>query len=301
VKAIPVSAADSFFERGVLDRNDEWLAIADFLIDRGTDNGTPLHPCLMDPFLDESSLRESLSPRGSLPDRYTRLFPAAGLWRHRAGKLSITAAADTTTALGVRYGAVDLQAVKVCASWFGQGQFCPETIREDGGEIVIVDAGERHRLPGYDLPLDRPVSWEDLQAGVDRPRIDLAPLVVKLRIQPIDAGLEVHLVTEGGTDRVPFQVEFCFAPGAELITESHVQMTAADGWVHLRAGFAVVRNGTDAIRISSGNAAHTWSDMRGAEKEPGVFRVLVTFFTPVDHAFRIEAGDWRVGDGCFAD
>ena len=58
--------------------------------------------------------------------------------------------------------------------------------------------------------------------------------------------------------------------------------------VFLRRRYGSMRYGNDVIRIGPGaNAHHMW-EMRDAETAPGHVRVLLTFRTPVDHAFTLQ-------------
>ncbi len=299
LRVAPANLADSFFEMGALDGNGEWLAIADLLIARGVTEYSVVHSAWMDPFVDEPRLRSAELARSPVPDRYTETFPHAGLWRHRDRKLSVTAGIHTTSPLSIQFGRVTLRAVKFYGSWYGMGQFEPTVMRRDDDEIVLVDSGKRRHPPGYDLPLGRPVPWEEIEAGVRRRRIEQPALAMELRLRLAGSAIEARFRTSGGLDGIPFQIEFCFESGGEWETASQFQVGAADQAIHLREGAGVLRCGSEAIRISPGRADHAYREMRGLERETGSFRVLMTMFTPVDHAFKIEAGDWRIGDGTF--
>ncbi len=46
--------------------------------------------------------------------------------------------------------------------------------------------------------------------------------------------------------------------------------------------------GSDVIQIGPGHAGRTFWQMRATELAPEHVRVLVTFFTPVDHALQLR-------------
>ncbi len=50
-----------------------------------------------------------------------------------------------------------------------------------------------------------------------------------------------------------------------------------------------MRYGSDVIRIGPGAVSHGMWQMRDAETAPDHVRVVLTFWTPVDHAFTIRS------------
>ena len=60
-----------------------------------------------------------------------------------------------------------------------------------------------------------------------------------------------------------------------------------DAW-SLPKGYSVYRSGADAIKFGPGAAAHTYTQVRGAEvKLPGP-SVYITGYTPFDHTLTFE-------------
>ena len=60
--------------------------------------------------------------------------------------------------------------------------------------------------------------------------------------------------------------------------------------IFLKRGHGTMRFGADTIRLGPGNDAHRTWQMRHTEPPAGHVRVLVPFFTPVDHAFAVRVG-----------
>ena len=291
-RVVPSFMADSFYDMARRDGNGVWATVADELIDRADDL-----TWLMQPFMLNPDYREESVERLPVPGEFVAGFPTARIWRVRRGKLSATAAAGTTTAFELKYGEAHLKAVKVCGSYFGIAQFSGETYREVDGGVEMTHVTAAHRRPSYDLPLGRPVPWGTFNdVAAERDTWPLEPFTVTLGVREAKGGFDVSVRTEGGVARVPFQIEFCFdGPGHWETSDCAVE--AANGQTAiLKAGTGTFRRGLDAISISPGAAAHRAWHMRGNEPEPGVFRALLTYRSPVDAVVHVRYGDWSVAD-----
>jgi len=293
---VPVSLADSFFDLAQRDGNGVWAGAADRLVAAGSD---PMHQVwLIHPFLAHPEYRHDTLPRAPLPGSFSRVFAASGLWRVRRGPLSATAAAGNTVAFAVRYGEVDLKAVKVAGTYLGTSGFAADALEAAEGGVGLIHRGATRPLPGYELPLGRPVPFGEFAAQrPERERWTLPPLDQVLDIREVAGGFDLRLRTDGGLDRVTFQIECCFDGPGEWETGDQVTQVANGQTAILKAGYGVFRRGERAIRLGPGGAAHRMWQMRGTEPEPDSFRVLITLQTPVDRVLEIRCGRWSPASG----
>lgn len=289
-RVVPVGMVDSYLALAHIDGNGFYAAVADWLSshDRA---GIPwsLEPLLTHPDRDPSAIE-----RSPLPDTYTRWMPDSGVWRVRSGKLSATAAVGISSPLSVRFGDVEV-GVKVCATYFGRGQFRADRIEQidDGVRLTFDGASGTRGAPGYYHPVGTPVSMADYrQVMTERDYTAYERLSMTLDITTVDGGFDCRLVTTEPFDNIPLEILFAFSPGGTLQTDSLIADGAAGHTAFLTSGDAVYHAGKDAISVGPGSAAHRMRDMRGSEPEPTAFRLLTTFRVPVDHTFRIRTGTW---------
>ncbi len=290
-RVVPLSIADSFYDLARRDGNGVWAAGADQLVAAGSD---VVHGVwLVHPFLAYPGYRDDALPRQPLPDNYRKVFPASGLWRIRRGPLSATAAAGNTVAFAVRYGEVALKAVKIAGTYSHTAKFTADTLEAADGGARLVHPGATRPIPGYDLPLGRPVPFgEFAKLRPERDRWTLPPLDQILDIREVDGGFDLHLRTAGGLDRVTFQIECCFDGPGEWETADQVIQVANGQTAILKAGHGIFHRGAHGISVGPGGDAHRMWQMRGTEPEPDSFRVLITLQTPIDRALEIRYGQW---------
>jgi hypothetical protein len=81
---------------------------------------------------------------------------------------------------------------------------------------------------------------------------------------------------------------FDFAPGGVWETADTRTNPQAGQNIFLKQGAGTMRYGNDVIQLSPGHAEHSYWDMRAAEPAPDHVRVLLTFFTPVDHLMHLR-------------
>ena len=286
-----MSLAESFYDLARRDGNGVWARMADQLVATGSD---PVHSVwLIHPFIDHPEYRQDTLARAPLPDDFSRVFPVAGVWRVKRGALSATAAADNTVAFALRYGAVDLKAVKIAGTYHSTAFFAADTLAATGDGVRLVHEGAKRRLPGYELPLDRPVPVGEFGALWPlRERWTLPVLDQTLDIREVPGGFDLHLRTDGGLDRVTFQIECCFTGPGEWETADQVIPVADGQTAILKSGHGIFRHGEYAISVGPGNIAHRMWQMRGTEPEPDSFRVLITLQTPIDRVLEIRYGRW---------
>ena len=256
-RVIPSGIADSFFAMAQRDRNGVWASIADMLVANGRD---PAHDVwLIQPFMENPAYQDDTLQRQPLPDQYRRFFPVSRLWRVKRGLLSATASADNLTAFALRYGDVNLTAVKLACTYSATGTFEADQFAaiEHGVRMVHLGVTATRPVPGYDLPLGRPVPLGTFgEVRAERERWTLPPMDQILEIREVDRGFDLQLKTEGGLDRVTYQVEFCFEGPGEWETADQVVQVQNNQTAILKAGYGIFHRGEHAIRIGPGQAAH---------------------------------------------
>lgn len=231
------------------------------------------------------------------PGDFARHFPHNGLWRARRGALSATVFRDAACLLALRHGAAELSGLSIHQSYFSQasGRFIGETLAGEGDRAVLRSSGRADpRRPGYEQPLGRPVPperWAELTGERDLRR--LPPATSELAVALVPDGLTVRYRTLDGTPGVVAQVAFDFPPGGIWETGDTALRPGAGQTLFLKRGHGAMRYGADVIRIGPGADAHRTWQMRHTAPAPGHVRVLVPFFTPVDHEFAIGVGRGR--------
>lgn len=226
----------------------------------------------------------------AFPFEFRRAFPQSGLWRSRRGPIGATAFANKTRLLTVVFGQAELTAMKISQSYFGTGRLVAGTLTESPRGCVLRSEGDVdvHR-PGYDLPLGRPVDpsrWFET-----RPEREWRPLprcVSEVVIEEAPDGFDVTYRTLDGMPGVTAQIALDFPPGGVWETGDTCLKPLAGQALFLKAGSGAMRYGHDTIEVGPGADAHRMWAMRDTEPAPGHVRVLITFETPVNHAFMIR-------------
>ncbi|MCZ6633248.1 MAG: hypothetical protein O7G87_07570 [bacterium] len=290
-KVVLVNMVDSYYDLARRDGNGFYAAVADWLFDQQPGG----LPWTVHPFLEHPEWREDTLEREPLPESYSKVYPVAGLWRVRRGKMSATTAAGITAPFSLKYGNLELTSVNVCASYFAVSQFVGENFREEAGKVVMTHPGRGsyHDSPVYYMPLDEPVPTERFyEMRKERDVYAVPPLVIDLEMEEVEQGFDVVVRTREGLDRVPFQIACDFVPGGELDFDSGVIQGQAGDVVFLKSGYATYHIGNDAISIGPGAYTHRMWNMRGSESAPNAFRVLITLMTPVDQVLKVRCGTW---------
>lgn len=239
-------------------------------------------------------------PAGGDPDALlrpgVRHFAKNGLWRLRRGSLSVSVFRDQPRLLDFRHGRAFLTGVSIHQSYFGVGQFLADEMEVVGEERVrLVSHGLRNPYrPGYEQPLGRPVPpdcWQEMRA--ERAVRRVPPATSELMIEPTGDGLRLRFRTLDGLDRATTQIAFDFPAGGVWETGDTRFEPQAGQVIFLKGGYGTLRcggGGSDALQIGPGAYAHHMTAMRDAvPAAPGMVRILMTFVTPVDHAFTISA------------
>lgn len=228
-----------------------------------------------------------------LPTHYNRHFPHNGIWRIRQARLSASLFAGVTRLLSLVHGQAELSSVKISLTYFGSycGRFFGDEMRVEGTRTVLRNEGlRRPRRPGYELPLGRPVTPEQWNATFgERPLRTLPPLTAELTVDEVAGGFDLRYQLLDGLDGIAAQIAFDFPPGGIWETQDTRTMPGAGAVLFLKHGYGEMRYGSDVIRIGPGAISHGMWQMRDAEPAPDHVRVLLTFWTPVDHRFEVRA------------
>ena len=228
----------------------------------------------------------------ALPDDFARYYPHNGLWRVRRGALSASFFRGATRLLTLRYGRAELASLKISANYFGTagGWFIGNSLAVEGDTATFRSEGlGRSRRPGYELPLGRPVPPAQFEAMLPQRELrKLPPLTSSLAVKEVPAGFDFRYRTLDGLDRVTAQIAFDFPPGGIWETGDTVLKPQAGQVIFLKGGHGAMRYGDDVIRIGPGADAHRMWAMRDSEQAPQHVRLLMTFTTPIDHAFSIR-------------
>ncbi|MGD0772655.1 MAG: hypothetical protein ABSC05_07510 [Candidatus Solibacter sp.] len=235
--------------------------------------------------LEYPELSGPLPAAEALPEDYEKWFPAVGLARIRRGRWDATMVLqESSRFFSARHGGTVIQAVRFATSFFGKGQFVPDSCVKDGAKYVF-----RQSLSApYYQPLVPPRkvdyrNWGALRAQRRQTQVCKLEQMATVTEQP--RGFELRLQS-GGTPGVPLAVEISLREGGKLEgcrPAPHV----ADGWI-LERDFATYRVGGDTLRFGPGAAGHLLTQLRGAEpKLPGQ-SVYLTGYTPFDQTLRFE-------------
>jgi hypothetical protein len=235
--------------------------------------------------LEYPELAGALPTAAPLPEDYEKWFAAVGLARIRRGRWDATLVLkESSRFFSARNGGAVVNAVRFASSFFGKGQFVPDTCIKEGTNYVF-----RQSLSApYYQPLTPPQkvdykNWGALRS--QRRQTQVCKLEQSATVVEQKRGFELRLQSNG-TPGVPVAVEISLREGGELQgcrPAPHVP----DGWV-LEKDFATYRAGGDTVRFGPGAAAHLLTQLRGAEpKLPGQ-SVYLTGYTPFDHTLRFE-------------
>ena len=301
-RAVPTGLADGYHALAHLDDNGLYAAVADWLVAHGGSGLVCLPNYVLHP-----EWRTTCIERTPLPERYSRVYPASGLWRVRRGAVSATAAAGLTAPFSVVCGQAELAAVKISSTYFATGQFVGEEFAEADKGVRMQHKGRNRIYPEKDyvggiywLPIAEQVdadNWREVRGR--RATYELPPLEVELHAEEVTGGFDLHIRTAGGVDGVPFQIEGVFEPGGTLEMDSALVEGRAGHTVFLKAGYALYRVGNDAIRLGPGAMEHTMWRMRNSEIDEGRLRVLIALRTPVARTLEIRCGQWSDAKGGF--
>jgi len=235
--------------------------------------------------LEYPELNRALPPAKALPEDYEKWFPAIGLARIRRGRHDATLVLqESSRFFSARNGDAVINAVRFASSFFGKGQFLPESCVREGAKYVFRQA----LSAPYYQPLEPAQKVDYKNWGVMRARrkqTQICRLEQSAVVTEIRNGFELRMQS-GGTAGVPVAVEISLREGGTL-EGCRPAPHAPGAWI-LEKDFATYRVGGDAVRIGPGVAAHLLTQLRGAEERLPGQSVYLTGYTPFDLTLRIE-------------
>ena len=235
--------------------------------------------------LEYPELAGPLPETAPLPEDYEKWFGVMGLARIRRGRWDATMVArDSSHFFSARNGAAVINAVRFATSFFGKGQFVPETGAKEGDRYVFRQSLE---APYYQpLTPPQPVTYKNWGAlrGARR-QTQVCRLQQSATVTERKSGFELR-VQSSGTPGVPLAIEINLREGGTL--EGCRPAPHADGAWILAQDFATYRMGGDTIRFGPGAAAHLLTQLRGAEPRLPGQSVYITGYTPFDQTLRFE-------------
>lgn len=225
-----------------------------------------------------------------LPKRFESFLPNSNIVRYRKDEYEISVMANNAYFLHIDAPGINLKA-RMCASFFAVAQFLPEKLEktEDGYIMTMTAHGE------YKLPLDNPDESCKNYWSIDyskRKSIQEQNLTLSFVMKFTEDGIKFN-VSAGGTDKVPFKLEFFVNPGLHAETGDSLTVTNAGGNIYSKSGELYLESSRGFfMKINGLKCRHQYSaNMRGSFETPGdVFTVYSTDFTPVDQSIEIKMG-----------
>ena len=293
LRVVPVGIADSFYDMAQRDQNGVWAQVADNLAAQGSDQAHS--PWLIQPFMQNPDYRNDTLDRKPLPNNFAHHYPISGLWRVKRDKLSATSATGNRTALAVRYGNINMRAIKFSGTYMSTSNLQADKMEPIQNGVQLTQKGADHRAPGYDLPLNKEVPLGKFGAvRSTRERWTCPEIDLTLDIVEVENGFNLHYTTEGGLDRVPIEIECTFEGPGEWETHDNVLQVDNGQSAILKSGYGTFHNGNEGITIGPGSGVHRDWNMRNSEPDHDSFRVLITLQTPVDYTLEVRYGTWSM-------
>ena len=223
----------------------------------------------------------------------------SGIYRVKDGKFSSTVRTDSSDFMNIRYGNVQLVSSRILLSYFGGAKYIADRIEKDNESVKLhfVSLHNVKEHPAYWMPIGKTVSYEELpfnNVGIrelkKRPDFEAVVEISNMK----ENGFDISVKTEGGMDAVRFSWEFLFVPNGKVETDC-VELTAVkDETLFLKEGTLTYSFNNDFIRIDGGFYSHRALSMN--EGTNGMFRVVLTDFSPVERKIHIEYGEINEDD-----
>jgi len=235
-------------------------------------------------FLEAPELAAPLPPPTALPANFERHFSHSGLVRIRRGEMSATILADNPSFFSLHVGSAAVT-LRFASAFFGKGQFVGQRLRRQGKSWVLSQD-----LTG---PYYQPIGIEHRRSDGDwnkmprelRPTSEVQSLKSTVRITEVDRGFDVKLDISG-TNGVPIAIEFNCRDGSSIFGAA--RLTQVPGaWV-LPSGEARISSDNSSVFIGEGQAAHRWTQIRGALPKRSGESVYVTGFSPFQDTLRFR-------------
>jgi hypothetical protein len=233
--------------------------------------------------LEYPELSQPLPSPRPLPDNFERAFDEIGIARIRRGPLSATLVlGGSSRFLTLRYGDAVMEGVRFATSFFGKGQFIPETATKRAAAYEF-----RQSLEGpYYQPLREKITartWDESRRR--RSQSEVCRLEQSADVTEVANGFRVRLRADG-TRGVPVAVELSFRDGGTL--DGCRPIPDMSGTFVLEQGRGTYRAGRHEIRFGPGDAPHRYTQLRGAEARLPGLSVYITGYTPFDRTISLD-------------
>ncbi|MEM6503833.1 MAG: hypothetical protein AAF711_00045 [Planctomycetota bacterium] len=291
----PSALADSFMDMAIRDGNGRFAEMADRL---ACTTVTDQSEWRLHPLLTHGRDRADAVTRRPILDRYTRHFERSRLWRARRGEFSVTAAATPSAPISVAYRHI-AASLDLRGNYFNLACFQADVIEPTDAGVRLRHLGLERMPPGWDLPLNRPVVFDNPHEGYyplasdgTRDRWLLPPLDITMELKVVDDGFDLAIKTHGGLDRIPFVLEFRTDTG-EYWETTDAAIRASEGQcVVLKAGNGTFVSNGQAIALTPGCDAHRAFHAGATVPKPGGFLVQIPLVTPVEYCLSLRCGSW---------
>ncbi len=268
------------------DRNGQFATLAA----RAAPDGARLSALLEYP-----ELSQPLPQSVALSDNFEQTFNDVGIARIRRGSLSATLVlGGSSRFFTLRYGGAVMEGIRFATSFFGKGQFIPQTgvkrppsRARDGEAVGAYEFRQSLEAPYYQPLAEKvtPGNWEESRRR--RRQSEVCRLEQSADVTEVKDGFRLRLRAEG-TSGVPVAIELCFREGGQL--DGCRPIPDAPGTYVLEQGRGTYRAGGQEIRFGPGDAPHRYVQLRGAEARLPGLSVYITGFTPFDRTIVLECG-----------
>jgi len=233
--------------------------------------------------LEYPQVSQPLPTSQSLPENFEKTFADIGIARIRRGPLSATLIlGGSSRFFTLRSGDVVLEGLRFATSFFGKGQFIPQTAVQGASAYEF-----RQSLEGpYFQPLAEKIStqaWEESRRR--RRQSEVCRLEQSADVTETRNGFSLRL-RASGTNGVPVAVELTFREGGTL--DGCQPVVDVPGTFVLEQGTGTYRVGRSEIRFGPGDAPHRYTQLRGAEPRLPGRSVYITGFTPFDRTIVLD-------------
>ena len=241
--------------------------------------------------MEYPELNAPLPAGAPLPEDYEKWFPEVGLARIRRGTMDATIILqDSSRFFSARKGPLVVNAVRFATSFFGKGQYIPESTTHQGTAYKSVQSLD---APYYQ-PLDpvQAVNYKNYYVLRDqRRKTQICKLDQSATVEERPNGFALRLQSTGNTSGttpigVPLAVEINLREGGQLEgcrPAPHVE----GGWI-LEKDYATYRVQGQTLRFGPGAAPHLLTQLRGAEPKLDGVSVYLTGYTPFDRTISFE-------------
>jgi len=238
--------------------------------------------------LEYPELSQPLPAAQPLPDDFERAFDEIGIARVRRGPLSATLIlGGSSRFFTMRYGEAVLEGIRFATSFFGKGQFVPQTATKRASTYEF-----RQSLEGpYFQPLKEKITtrtWEESRRR--RLQSEVCRLQQSADVTETPKGFDLRLRAVG-TNGVPVSIELTFRDGGRL--DGCRPIADAPGTFLLDQEVGTYRVGGHEIRFGPGDAPHRYTQLRGAESRLSGLSVYITGYTPFDRTVSVECRETR--------